>query len=124
MSKREVKVCLYKCPAGCKTVSKSQRELKNHVRGKHPNFHFRCKHCSLEYKTYSAKFKHERSHKAPSFVCPFKGCAKGYYYERDLDQLKRIHTKRNLYSCPSQSCDKVYTTKGALKFHMKLPRQT
>ena len=31
-----------------------------------------------------------------------------------------MHTGKNKYPCPSRGCNKSYTTKGALKFHMHL----
>ena len=49
----------YKCPAGCKVVTKSQRELNQHVCSKHPAFRFKCKLCGAEYLTCNARYKHE-----------------------------------------------------------------
>ena len=95
----------------------------SHVKVKHPSFRFKCRHCSAEYITYNTKFKHKKTHKTPAFICPFKGCGKGYYYENDLKQHKKVHTRKNLYPCPSWTCNKVYTTKGVLAFHMKVHDQ-
>ena len=75
--KCQPKLCAYKCPAGCKTVSKSE-EFKTHVWVKHPTFHFKCKFCAGEYWTYNAKFKHEWSHKLCCLYAHLKGAEKHY----------------------------------------------
>ena len=49
--KRVPTIHQYKCPAGCKVVSKSQRDLNQHVHTKHPTFRFKCKLCGDEYMT-------------------------------------------------------------------------
>ena len=35
-----------------------------------------------------------------------------------MEEYKKVHTKKNLYICPSRGWCKSYTTKGALKAHM------
>ena len=118
--KRVSKLRRYKCPAGCKVVTKSQWELNQHVHSKHPAFRFKCKLCGAEYLTYNARFKHEETHKAPAFICPYKRCNKSFHYERDYKQHKQVHTGKNKYPFPTRGSNKSYTTMAALKFHMKL----
>ena len=43
-----------------------------------------------------------------------------FYCKRDFKQHKQVHTGKNKYPCPSRGCNKSYTTKGALKFHVHL----
>ena len=106
---------IYKCPANCKVVCKAQKELNDHVRQKHPNFRFKCRYCTLEYITYNAQFKHEQGHDEKPYLCTI--CNKTFMYKKHLEEHERVHSRKNLFPCPSRGCKRSYTTKAALNAH-------
>ena len=117
MLKRKRPIQHYKCPAGCKDkMFKSQKDLNEHVKTKHPNYRFKCHYCTHVFKTYNARFKHELGHGELPYQCSI--CLKTFLYKKHMGEHKKVHTKKNLYICPSRGCGKSYTTKGALKAHM------
>ena len=96
---------LCRCLAGCKVVSKCQHDLNQHVSTKHPAFRFKCKLCGAQYITYNAKFKHKRTHKAPSVVCPYKGCNK-FLLWKGLQAAQMSTYRQKQISLPIQDCNK------------------
>ena len=82
---------IFKCPV-CIKKDKTQGEQNVHIKKKHPNFRFLCKHCDKKYQTFNAKWKHESAHKTFKYKCPYKGCKSRFQFPKDLREHEPKHT--------------------------------
>ena len=52
---------VFKCPV-CQHKDNTQAEQNMHIKTKHADFHFMCKHCPKSYQTFNGKWKHQKTH--------------------------------------------------------------
>ena len=110
---------MYICPVKiCGKKKGSKKALLRHIADVHKKFHFNCRYCTKTYQTYIGCYKHEKYylHGKP-FGCQY--CTKTFQFEGERDEHLRKHTRKNLWICELDNCNKGYASKRAMKAHVK-----
>ncbi|TRY69264.1 hypothetical protein TCAL_13341 [Tigriopus californicus] len=97
-------------------TSKANMELHSRIHNRSQPFH--CDSCHEGFLTRKELMAHARSHdKVMSFKCQY--CGKTFAHKIPMLRHERTHTggKMDVFECGS--CDKRYTTKHALLYHME-----
>ena len=104
------------CPIeGCNFLHTNQVVINDHLSKEHEGYTFDCQHCTKQFSTSSARYKHQKEHTPPSLFCG--ECGKGYHYQSELDRHVGVHNTVLPFGC--NKCDKRYAAKKTLDRHVK-----
>ena len=72
---------VFKCLV-CKHKGNTQAEQNMHIKRKHADFHFKCKHCPKAYQTFNGKWKHKKTYQFFKHKCGI--CKKRFQFPKGL----------------------------------------
>ena len=110
---------IYICPVTpCSEKKGSKKALLKHIATEHKKFRFQCRYCEKKYQTFTGRYKHEKYHlHGKPYACQY--CPKSFLFEGERDEHLCKHTRKNLWICELDNCDKGYASKRAMKAHLK-----
>ena len=103
-----------KCPS-CKEKFKTYLELVAHIKEKHPEYKYSCKHCPKLFTSSSWRYQHQKRHEGLRYKCSV--CSKLFQYYYQVRDHYKVHSKKKLYVCSTRNCGKGFSTKRARKYH-------
>ena len=101
----------------CSEIFKSQRAYNRHMTTSHPDVQYKCRYCGKCFKTYNGRFKHTMIHTGYRFECDV--CLKTFPFPSRYHEHMRRHSKKGMLPCLHRGCGKKFTTRRAMKEHMK-----
>ena len=103
----------------CKKKCKTMAEITRHIRNDHPDFKYSCSKCPKVFVMQNGRYKHEMLHKGLKYYCDT--CDKPFIWNCELRDHERIHTtnRAKRITCHISRCKKDYSSKHALKCHIK-----
>ena len=112
IKKLKKRVRNFKCVV-CDSMFHIQKDLNEHIRKKHPDYRFKCHHCTRVFGTANAAYKHEVSHAGLKFAC--KVCNKAFQFKGALKDHVKVHTGSGMYPCTN--CDLKFASNRAMLWH-------
>ena len=100
----------------CNEQCQSLRRYVTHMTEHHPDFQFTCAICGRQYRTWSGKRKHERTHDGNKFVCMV--CGRAFKIRDSLIHHMPVHDPEKKFYC--ETCGKGFAAKSTLKRHEKI----
>ena len=105
----------------CKVVKGSKMAMLQHIKEAHKDYRFKCCHCIQKYQSLAARTKHGMYHKMNyHYVCAeVTNCRKGLMFLCVYTEHLKTHTKKILWKCKYNGCDKAYVAKRMCTAHYK-----
>ena len=100
----------------CNITCRSQRNYIVHMKEHHPQVTFPCSICGKQYRTWSGRFKHEKTHSGQHYVCMI--CGRAFKTLDALNHHTPVHNPESKRYC--ETCGKGFATKSSLKCHEKI----